>query len=99
MVLRYDEASHEAVICAAWGPATDWSATDSAARRTETSSSSRPVGQVHPSVLPGGPSAMTTYIGPYDAMEPAYTALASWVSDRGGEPTGGAWEIYSSDPE
>ena len=24
MVLRYDEASREAVICAAWGPATDW---------------------------------------------------------------------------
>lgn len=24
MVLRYDEAIHEAVICAAWGPQTDW---------------------------------------------------------------------------
>jgi len=24
MVLRYDEATREAVICAAWGPATDW---------------------------------------------------------------------------
>lgn len=24
MVLRYDEASREAVICAAWGPDTDW---------------------------------------------------------------------------
>jgi hypothetical protein len=24
MVLRYDEAAHEAVICAAWGPETDW---------------------------------------------------------------------------
>ena len=24
MVLRYDELAHEAVICAAWGPTTDW---------------------------------------------------------------------------
>jgi deazaflavin-dependent oxidoreductase (nitroreductase family) len=24
MVLRYDQASHEAVICAGWGPETDW---------------------------------------------------------------------------
>jgi deazaflavin-dependent oxidoreductase (nitroreductase family) len=24
MVLRYDGAAHEAVICAAWGPETDW---------------------------------------------------------------------------
>jgi deazaflavin-dependent oxidoreductase (nitroreductase family) len=24
MVLRYDAAAHEAVICAAWGPDTDW---------------------------------------------------------------------------
>ena len=24
MVLRYDPAAHEAVICAAWGPDTDW---------------------------------------------------------------------------
>jgi deazaflavin-dependent oxidoreductase (nitroreductase family) len=24
MVLWYDTATHEAVICAAWGPATDW---------------------------------------------------------------------------
>jgi deazaflavin-dependent oxidoreductase (nitroreductase family) len=24
MVLRYDEANREAVICAAWGPGTDW---------------------------------------------------------------------------
>lgn len=24
MVLRYDDATHEAVICAAWGPETDW---------------------------------------------------------------------------
>src|SRR6476661_8710661 len=38
-----------------------------------------------PSTLPGGPAAMTTHVGPYEAMEPAYAALASWVDDQGGE--------------
>ena len=58
-----------------------------------------PVGHVRPGVLPGGPAAMTTHVGPYDAMEPAYAALASWVGDQRGEPNGDAWEIYFSDPE
>jgi effector-binding domain-containing protein len=58
-----------------------------------------PASAVRSSVLPGGPVAVTTHIGSYDVMEPAYAALASWVSDRGGEPTGDPWEIYHSDPE
>ena len=33
MVLRYDPDAHEAVICAAWGPDTDWSATCVPGRR------------------------------------------------------------------
>jgi effector-binding domain-containing protein len=57
------------------------------------------VGQVRPSALPGGPVAMTMHVGPYEAMEPAYAALASWIADQGGEPTGDAWEIYLSDPQ
>jgi effector-binding domain-containing protein len=31
-------------------------------------------------------------------MEPAYQALASWVSEHGGELAGDAWEVYLSDP-
>ena len=55
-------------------------------------------GDVQPSELPGGQAAVTLHIGPYDQMEPAYQALASWVSDHGGELAGDAWEVYFSDP-
>lgn len=62
---------------------------------------SRPVessGDVQPSELPGGPVAVTVHTGSYDAMEPGYRALASWVTDNGGEATEDAWEVYFSDP-
>ncbi len=61
----------------------------------------RPVegsGDVRPSELPGGPVASTVHTGPYDQMEPGYQAVASWVTDHGGEITGDAWEVYFSDP-
>jgi GyrI-like small molecule binding domain len=41
-------------------------------------------GDVRPSGLPGGQVAITLHAGPYDQMEPAYQALASWVSEHGG---------------
>jgi effector-binding domain-containing protein len=31
-------------------------------------------------------------------MAPAYEAPASWVSSHGGEPAGGLWQVYFSDP-
>ena len=55
-------------------------------------------GDVQPSELPGGQVAITLHVGPYDQMEPAYMALASWVSERGWELVGDAWEVYFSDP-
>jgi effector-binding domain-containing protein len=55
-------------------------------------------GDVHPSSLPGGTVATTMHVGPYDTMEPAYAALASWVAEHDGEPRGDAWEVYLSDP-
>ncbi len=57
-----------------------------------------PVGEVVASSLPGGSAGVMAYLGPYDEMEPAYGALAEWISHRGGEPTGDAWEVYFSDP-
>jgi len=57
-----------------------------------------PVDDVHPSTLPGGPMAETMHIGPYDAIEPAYGALASWVHEHDGELAGDAWEIYFTSP-
>jgi effector-binding domain-containing protein len=56
-------------------------------------------GDVEPSELPAGPAAVMTYVGPYDAMEPAYGELLAWVRDRGGEPAGDPWEVYLTDPE
>ena len=55
-------------------------------------------GEVEPSDLPGGPAAVTVHVGPYDAMEPAYTALRAWVREQGGEPEGDPWEVYLTDP-
>jgi effector-binding domain-containing protein len=57
-----------------------------------------PSGDVQPSELPGGQVAVTVHVGPYDQMESAYQALASWVADHGGELAGDAWEIFFSDP-
>jgi effector-binding domain-containing protein len=57
-----------------------------------------PSGDVQPSELPGGPVAVTVHVGPYDQMEPAYQALASWVTDHGAEFAGDAWEVFFSDP-
>ncbi len=55
-------------------------------------------GVAQPSELPGGQVAVTTHTGPYDQMEPAYQALASWVGQHGGELAGDPWEVYFSDP-
>lgn len=57
-----------------------------------------PAGDLQPSGLPGGQVAVTVHVGPYDQMEPAYQALASWVTDHGGNLAGDAWEVYFSDP-
>lgn len=58
-----------------------------------------PDGDVHHAVLPGGQAATTIHVGPYDEIEPAYTALTSWVTEHGGEPAGDPWEVYYSDPD
>lgn len=56
-------------------------------------------GRVEPSQLPGGTVAVTTHIGPYGDIGPAYEALAAWIAEHGGEPTGDPWEVYFSGPE
>jgi len=57
-----------------------------------------PAGRVEAAVLPAGPVAVTTHVGPYDAMVPAYTAVREWVAAAGGVPSGDPWEVYYSDP-
>jgi effector-binding domain-containing protein len=55
-------------------------------------------GEVEPSDLPGGTAAATVHVGPYDAIETASAALATWIRAQGGEPVGDAWEVYLVDP-
>ncbi|HEX2368591.1 MAG TPA: GyrI-like domain-containing protein [Acidimicrobiia bacterium] len=56
-------------------------------------------GIIRSSSLPGGPVAVTTHVGPYDAMKPAYDALGAWVEERGFDPVGDRWDTYFSDPD
>jgi effector-binding domain-containing protein len=55
-------------------------------------------GELIASTLPGGPAAVVTYFGPYDEMKPAYEAIETWITGRGAEPDGPAWEVYFTDP-
>ncbi|HEY6564499.1 MAG TPA: GyrI-like domain-containing protein, partial [Pirellulaceae bacterium] len=55
-------------------------------------------GDVQAMMLPGGRVATTLHVGPYDAMEPAYRAVAEWITAHHATADGDAWEIYFSDP-
>lgn len=55
-------------------------------------------GEVRASTLPGGPAAVTSYFGPYDAIAPAYEAIQAWCAERGHEIAGPPWECYFTDP-
>jgi effector-binding domain-containing protein len=56
-------------------------------------------GEVEASHLPAGPAVVTFHTGPYERMEPAYSALTAWLQDRGLEADGPAWEIYHTDAD
>lgn len=53
--------------------------------------------RVEAATLPGGDAAVAWHIGPYDAMQPTYTAILAWIEEQGGVPNGSPWEIYHSD--
>lgn len=56
-------------------------------------------GEVTASSLPGGRVVRTLHVGPYSGTELAHQALAEWVSSRGEEPAGDAWEVYLDRPD
>lgn len=58
-----------------------------------------PAGEVEPGELPGGEAIATLHVGPYDAMQPAYAAIAAWMAGHGRAPGGPPWEVYLSDPQ
>jgi effector-binding domain-containing protein len=53
---------------------------------------------IQPGQLPGGKIAQCLYEGPYNKIEPAYTALMDYVAEQGHEATGVAYEFYLNDP-
>lgn len=55
-------------------------------------------GRVKADTLPGGDAATVWHIGPYDAMVPAYAAIATWLAEKHLEADGDAWEVYFSEP-
>lgn len=55
-------------------------------------------GEVTASMLPGGPAAVASYLGPYDQIAPAYEAIQAWCAEHGREIAGPPWESYFTDP-
>lgn len=49
------------------------------------------------SSLPGGRSAVTEHVGPYDGLPAAYEAVSSWVEAHDERPNGPPYEVYVAD--
>ena len=48
--------------------------------------------------LPGGRAATILYLGPYDGVGAAWTAMTSWCSEQGIGQIYGGWDSYENDP-
>jgi len=55
-------------------------------------------GRVAASELPGGLAAVTTHVGPYEALQDTHAAIGEWVLANGHDPSGPVWEVYVTDP-
>jgi AraC family transcriptional regulator len=55
-------------------------------------------GGVVEDVLPAGPAAVTTHMGPYDTLSEAYAAIETWMEAEGQAAAGAPWESYITDP-
>lgn len=55
-------------------------------------------GEIQSSSIPAGKAASCLYTGPYDQIEPAYSALSAWIDEQGLQPSGIAYEFYLNDP-
>ena len=55
-------------------------------------------GEIQSSTIPAGQYAGCIHTGPYNAIEPAYTALIAWIKQKGFEATGISYEFYLNDP-
>ncbi len=55
-------------------------------------------GEIEQATLPGGEVATLIYTGPYDTLGEGHFALEMWAKDQGRTASGGAWEVYLTDP-
>ena len=55
-------------------------------------------GAVKSVALPGGPTAVYVYIGPYDGLPAAWAQFGQWVQRQGREQDSPFWESYVTDP-
>jgi effector-binding domain-containing protein len=55
-------------------------------------------GVVHPGELPAGPAAVTTFVGPYDGLEAAWTGLRQRIDEMGRRRVDHPWEVYFVGP-
>ncbi len=49
--------------------------------------------------IPAGKKATGFHKGPYNEIGPLYDRLASWISEKGYEPTGVVYEYYYNSPQ
>lgn len=54
--------------------------------------------EVQAGMLPGGPTVVATWTGPYEAIAPACQAIQAWCAEHGHELAGPPWESYVTDP-
>lgn len=57
-----------------------------------------PSGRAQPGELPGGRAAVTTHVGPYADVEPAFEAMTEWLRDHGEAPAAAPSERFLNDP-
>ena len=53
-----------------------------------------PIGDVQPTIVPGGPVATTTHQGSYAQLGAAHSAVIEWCRTHGHALAGSRWEVY-----
>jgi effector-binding domain-containing protein len=55
--------------------------------------------EIKMSEIPSGRYATCIHTGPYSKIEPAYSSLMKWISEKGYEAIGVSYELYLNDPD